>query len=205
MDLGSSLGLAFSSGINAYLPLLSLAIAANFWPGHFKINPEFGFITQPWFMVLMAILTVADLVADKIPVVDHIWDAIHTVIRPVAGALVAAAAAGVHVNGGWLPIILALGAGLAAVTHTTKAATRATSSVTTAGMANPFISIGEDILMVLGVLLSLIAPYVMLIIVILFVGGFLLLLPRIVRTIQRRRQRRLKSMPAASQHMGRRY
>ena len=100
MDIGTSYGLAFLSGINAYLPLLSLAIAADVLPDHFKLNPQFGFITQPWCIIVLAILTLADVFADKIPVVDHLWDAVHTIIRPVAGAFVASAA-NPQATGGW--------------------------------------------------------------------------------------------------------
>jgi len=90
MDLGTPLGLALASGINAYLPLLSFAISARFL--HLdKVNPNFTFITQDWFIIALVILTLIDFVADKFPVIDHAWDAIHTVIRPLAGALVAAA------------------------------------------------------------------------------------------------------------------
>ena len=90
MELGTPLGLAFASGINAYLPLLSFAVSARFF--HlYKINPTFAFITQDWFLSALVILTLIDFIADKIPVIDHTWDAIHTVIRPIAGALVAAA------------------------------------------------------------------------------------------------------------------
>src|SRR5207248_4440112 len=90
MDIGTPLGLAFASGINAYLPLLSFAVSARFL--HLaKVNPQFAFITQDWFIIALVILTLIDFVADKFPVIDHTWDAIHTVIRPIAGALVAAA------------------------------------------------------------------------------------------------------------------
>src|SRR5439155_26535541 len=90
MDLGTPLGLALASGINAYLPLLSFAISTRFL--HFdKVNPQFAFITQDWFIIALAILTLIDFVADKFPLIDHTWYAIHTVIRPIAVALVAAA------------------------------------------------------------------------------------------------------------------
>ena len=104
MDIGTSYGLALSSGVNAYLPLLSFAIAAR-WFHLYKVNPSFSFITQDWFMIILAVLTLADLFADKIPVVDHIWDAIHTVIRPVAGAVAATASAG-QISGAAIPTTL---------------------------------------------------------------------------------------------------
>ncbi|GCE17209.1 DUF4126 domain-containing protein [Dictyobacter kobayashii] len=189
MDIGTSYGLAFASGINAYLPLLSLAVAARVWPVQFHVNSHFAFITQPWFMIVMAILTLADVFADKIPVVDHIWDAIHTVIRPVAGAIVAAAAGNQNMDSAWwMPLTLALGAGVAGVTHTTKATTRVASTATTAGCLNIGLSIGEDIVMVLSVLISFAAPYVMLVVVALFVLAFLIMVPKIVKRLRRRRQ-----------------
>lgn len=187
MDIGTSYGLAFSSGINAYLPLLALAAASRIWPTHFHVNGHFAFITQPWFMVILAILTLADFFADKIPGVDHIWDTIHTVIRPVAGALVAAAAGNQTMDGAFLPLTMALGAGVAGVTHTTKAATRVTSTATTAGCMNSFLSIGEDFVLALSVFVSLVAPYVMLVVVILFVLGFLIFVPRIIKRLRRKR------------------
>src|SRR5258708_34076397 len=93
MGLGTPLGLAFASGINAYLPMLSFAIAARFF--HlYKVNPNFAFITSNWCIAALVLLTLLDFVADKIPVIDHIWDVIHTAIRPIAGALIAAASYG---------------------------------------------------------------------------------------------------------------
>ena len=191
MDIGTSLGLAFASGINAYLPLLSLALAAHFFPGNFHVNSNFSFITQPWFMVVMGVLAVADLFADKIPGVDHVWDTIHTIIRPVTGALVAAAAGNQMMDSKWLlAVTLAVGASIAGVTHTTKATTRVTSTATTAGFLNTGLSIGEDIVMILSVVLSFVAPYVMLVAVAIFIVIFLILAPKIVRRFRKWRQAR---------------
>src|SRR5258707_4170124 len=93
MNLGTPLGLAFASGINAYFPMLSFAIATRFF--HlYKVNPNFAFITSNWCIAALVLLTLLDFVADKIPVIDHAWDVIHTAIRPIAGALIAAASYG---------------------------------------------------------------------------------------------------------------
>ncbi|GCE25258.1 hypothetical protein KDA_07420 [Dictyobacter alpinus] len=199
MDIGTSYGLAFASGINAYLPLLSLAIAAHFFPGNFHVNSHFTFITQPWFMVVMGILTVADLVADKIPGVDHVWDTIHTIIRPVTGALVAAAAGNQAMDNNWLlPVTMAVGASIAGVTHTTKATTRLTSTATTAGCLNIGLSIAEDIVMALSILISFVAPYVMLIIVAIFILAFLIYAPKIVRRFRQWRRGRNRQAVATA-------
>jgi len=209
MDLitsyGLTYGLALSSGVNAYFPLLAFAVAAR-WLHLYKVNPNFSFITQTWFLVLLAILALVDLFADKIPLIDHAWDAVHTVIRPLAGALVAAASdnrfhvpasttyAGTHlmtmgINVSLtLIVVMVIGAALALMTHTTKAATRVASTATTAGLLNIVLSIVEDIGVVITTLLALFAPVVMFFIVLLFVLVFLLLARRIIRLFNRGRR-----------------
>lgn len=187
MDYGTSLGLAMSSGINAYLPLLSFAIATR-WLHLYKLNPDFSYITQDWFMITLAILALADLFADKIPGVDHVWDAIHTVLRPLAGAVVAAAS-GAPPSGPVLPVMLVAGGTLAGMTHAVKSVTRVASTGTTAGFMNTIISILEDIAVVIGVALSLFAPVIMVVLVVAFVLAFIIFVPRLVRAFKRWRQR----------------
>jgi|SRR5215467_3851597 len=92
VTLGTPLCLGFASGLNAYLPLLSFVNAVR-WLHLYHVNPNFAFITQDWFIILLAILTIVDFVANKIPLIDHAWDATHTLIRPITGAIVAAASA----------------------------------------------------------------------------------------------------------------
>ena len=140
-------------------------------------------------MVALLILALADLFADKIPGVDHVWDAIHTVLRPIAGALVAAASDS-QVSGAGIPITFLLGAAVAGMTHTTKATTRVVSTATTAGLGNIVLSILEDVAAVITILLSLFAPYIMVIVIILFALIFLLSAPRIIRALTRRRRRK---------------
>jgi len=187
MDIGTAYGLAFSSGINAYLPLLSFSLSARFF--HlYKVNPNFSYVTQDWFMIALAILALADLFADKIPAVDHVWDMIHTILRPIAGAIVAAASQE-QLAGPGLPVALVLGAGLAGMMHTTKATTRVASTAMTGGLLNTIMSIVEDVIVVFTTALSLFVPVVMVILLILFVGVFLLAVPRVVRILRKRRQR----------------
>lgn len=208
---GLTYGLALASGVNAYFPMLAFAIAAR-WLHLYKVNPSFSFITQTWFMVILAILALADLFADKIPVIDHIWDAIHTVIRPMAGAFVAAAsdnrihvlpnttymgthlmAMGINLSV-TLVVVMVIGGVLALMTHLTKASTRVASTATTAGLLNIVLSIVEDIGVVIATLLSLFAPVVMFVIVLLFVLVFLLLARRIIGLFNGRRRRNVSYM-----------
>lgn len=193
VDLGTPFGLAFASGLNAYLPLLGFAVSVR-WLHLYKVNPSFSFITQIWFIVALAILTILDFVADKIPLIDHVWNAIHTVVRPIAGALVAVAAGShfisgtpitvrssdaasrtvieasfISITGVGLLILLLIGALLAALSHISKSATRFVSTITTAGVLNIVLSFLEDVLVFIAILLSLFVPVVMLILLVLFV------------------------------------
>src|SRR5213080_3793366 len=205
MEIGTPLGLGFASGINAYFPLLSFAISAR-WLHLYKVNPTFAFITSNWCIIALVILTILDFVADKIPVVDHAWDATHTFVRPLAGALVAAASSNrvtipigtgsisshllsaatgvIHITGGGLLVLALLGGVLAAMSHTAKATTRLASTITTAGLLNVILSIGEDILVCIVILLSLFVPAIMLILLVLFLLFFG---PRIFRAWSRQR------------------
>ncbi len=206
VGFGTPFGLAFASGLNAYLPLLAYSISVR-WLHLYKVNPNLAFLTQNWCIAALVILTVLDFVADKIPLIDHAWDAIHTVIRPIAGALVAAAAsnhdlsepsiATIHfsplsatvfaalstfntvipVTGVVLLVIILIGGGLAMLSHITKATTRLVSTVITLGFLNLGLSVIEDVLVVIIILLSLFASTIMLILLILLV---LILVPRLI-------------------------
>ena len=178
------------------------------------MNPNVAFITQDWFLIALVLLTLADFVADKFPIIDHSWDAVHTVIRPLMGALVAAASSGqfhlpgtslsvasshymlgtvvattnsIPVVGLGLLVILLLGGVLAAMSHTAKATTRLVSTLTTAGSFNVVLSVAEDVLVCIVILLSLLVPLIMLILL----GLFLLVFgPRLFRAWSRRLGRR---------------
>ena len=210
---GTPLGLAFASGMNAYLPLLAFAVSAR-WLHLYKVSPGFGFITQTWFIAILVILTILDFVADKIPIIDHAWDAVHTVVRPIAGAVVAAAASGNALSGihtapatsfdgarsGYVAlsvvpvtavgtlIVLVIGGVLAALSHTAKATTRLFSTLTTAGLLNIVLSTVEDVMVLIVTLLALFVPVVVLVLLVIF---FVVVGPRLLRarTLWRGRRR----------------
>jgi Domain of unknown function (DUF4126) len=196
MELGMPLGLGFASGLNAYLPLLSF-VAAVRWLHWYRMNPNFTFLTSDWCIVALIALTFVDFIIDKFPVIDHTWDAAHTVIRPLAGGLIAAASSNavtipiqlgavssyslsivhvvsgnIHLVGAGLLIIAGCGGILAAMSHAAKATTRLVSTLTTAGLLNALLSLGEDILVVMAILLALLLPAIMLIVIVLFLLVF---------------------------------
>ena len=217
VSFGTPFGLAFASGLNAYLPLLAFSISVR-WLHLYKVNPNMAFITQNWFIAALVVLTILDFVADKIPLIDHVWDAIHTVVRPIAGAVVAyassqylpgsslphisflpgsgtvfaALSSSIPVTGVGLLVIILIGGGLAALSHTTKSTTRLVSSVTTLGFFNIGLSVLEDILVVIFILLSLFASTIMFILLILLV---LFLVPQLIRSRNMFRRKRERILP----------
>ena len=200
LEFGTPFGLAFASGLNAYLPLLAFSLAAR-WLKLFSVSQHFAFVTQVWFMALLALLTLLDFVADKIPLIDHAWNAAHTFVRPIAGAFVALVASshalppGIAIEqahsafapiassfipeaGIGLLVILFIGGALAKLSHITKTTARLFSTLTTAGLFNAVLSLLEDALVLIIVLLSLFASAIMLIVLVLLL---FFLVPRLMR------------------------
>jgi hypothetical protein len=152
-------GLATASGLNAYLPLLTLGLLAR-WTNLVRLAPPYDLLSHPAVLLLIAALAVLDFVADKVPGVDHALHVAGLIVHPVAGALVALA--GSSSAGGVHPALAAAcGVILAGGTHGARAAARPVATATTAGLANPVISFLEDVaaltLAVLAVLLPLLA------------------------------------------------
>jgi hypothetical protein len=159
----ASLGLSLSAGVRAYLPVLAVGLANDLNLFGIHLLPQFSWVGDPLFLGLMGLLTVYEISADKIPVVDHLNDTVHTIIRPLSGALIFTCTNNALTQHGTAGMLIAavIGGSLAATTHVAKAAVvRPASTVTTLGIANPFISLLEDVGVVFMTLLSLIAPVV---------------------------------------------
>lgn len=142
MELLTGLGLAIPAGLNAYIPLLSVAVAQQF--GWIRLEGDFALIGEWWSIALIAVLLAVEVVADKVPAVDSVNDAIQTFVRPAAGGLlVAAAGAGndyVH------PVVwVVAGVLLAGGVHAAKATSRPVVNATTAGVGAPLVSTIEDV------------------------------------------------------------
>lgn len=151
-------GLAAATGFRTFLPLLMLGLAAKFRLFGVELADAMDWLDSTPALIALGIATVVELAADKIPAVDHALSAVGTVVRPIAGA-VAAGAAFAHFD----PMVAAIagliiGAPTALAFHAAQAGTRVVSSGTTLGLANPFISVGEDLAAVLTTLLAFLAP-----------------------------------------------
>ena len=141
MEILTALGLSIPAGLNAYIPLLAVSLAEHF--GWLDLAEPFGVLGEWWMIAIVGVLLVIELVADKVPVVDHINDVIQTFIRPAAGGVVAVAAAGSATEvSPWL-LVLA-GVLLAGGVHAAKATTRPVVNATTGGAGAPVVSAAED-------------------------------------------------------------
>ena len=90
--LGLALGAGFSSGLNLYATIATLGLLQRFDVIHLPVSLQV--LSHPWVLGIAIALYLIEFFADKIPYVDTVWDAIHTVIRPPAAALLAYTASG---------------------------------------------------------------------------------------------------------------
>lgn len=153
----TAFGLSASAGLNAYIPLLLVGLLAHY-TNWIHLNEPWDTLSNPWIILLLCMLVIIEMLADKIPAVNHINDAIQTVIRPAAGAIAFAASA--HVVTDVHPV-LALAAGLliAGTVHVAKAgAIRPMVTATTGGVGNVPVSIAEDVVSTVVSFLAIVLP-----------------------------------------------
>ncbi|HSZ53532.1 MAG TPA: DUF4126 domain-containing protein [Caulobacteraceae bacterium] len=154
------LGLAAAAGLRTFLPLLILAVAARLHLFGVTLNPQAGWLASTPMLVGLCVAAAAELVADKIPLIDHALAAVGTVTRPLAGALAAGAVfhqldpATAALAG------LAIGAPTALAFHGVQSTTRLVSTATSAGLANPIISLVEDVASGLLALAAIAVPVI---------------------------------------------
>ncbi len=157
MGIFSAFGLSASAGLNAYIPLLVVSLVARF-TDLIELNQPWDTLSDGWVIGLLIVLSVVEFFADKVPAVNHINDAIQTVVRPAAGAIVFAASANVVTE---IHPVLALACGLlvAGGVHAVKAAAvRPAVTVTTGGVGNVPISILEDLISTVFSILAVVIP-----------------------------------------------
>ncbi|PWH19710.1 MAG: DUF4126 domain-containing protein [Anaerolineae bacterium] len=163
----SAFGLSASAGLNAYIPLLVVALLGRF-TNLIKLNPPWDTLTNGWILGLLIVLIAIEFFADKVPAINHINDLIQTIVRPTAGAILFAASARVITD---IHPVLALSCGLvvAGTVHAVKAiAVRPAVTASTGGAANVPVSIAEDLISTLLSILSVVIPLLIAMIVILF-------------------------------------
>jgi hypothetical protein len=157
LGIFTAFGLSASAGLNAYIPLLVVALLAKF-THLIELSKPWDALTSWWMIGLLVLLSLIEFFADKIPAVNHINDLIQTIIRPTAGAVLFAASAHVITD---ISPILSVGAGLlvAGGVHAAKSlAIRPAVSATTGGLANIPVSIAEDLTSTFVSILAVIVP-----------------------------------------------
>jgi hypothetical protein len=156
--LTTGLGLAVAAGLNAFIPLLVAGLLVRF--DLYSFGEPYDMLGSTPALVILVVLLVVEILADKVPAVDSVNDAIQTFIRPASGAvLFAAAASGVGQD--WAQALaLILGLVTAAGVHATKATARPVINVATAGVGGPVVSTVEDGVSAGLALTALLAPLV---------------------------------------------
>jgi hypothetical protein len=181
--LGRTLGFSFAAGINLYATVAILGLASRY--GWVSLPEQYRAFDNDLIIVAALALYVVEFFADKIPWVDSMWDALHTVIRPIGGALIAVTTLG-EASPTVETLIALVGGTLAAGTHFTKAGTRAVANTSPEPFSNWFLSLGEDIFVVSLGFIALKYPLIAAIIVIVGVLLMLLFATWIIRAVKRR-------------------
>ncbi len=174
-ELLTGLGLALPAGLNAYVPLLAVALADRY-TGLIQLSEPYDLISQPWAIAIIVVLLLVEVLADKIPIVDHVNDLIQSAIRPSVGALLLMSSTSTveSIN----PIVsMLLGLLVAGGVHTAKTSFRPIVTATTGGMGNPIVSATEDGVAIGVTLIALIAP-ILIAIIVLAVASFAILVVR---------------------------
>jgi hypothetical protein len=180
--LGRMLGFSFAAGINLYATTAIVGLASRY---HWVDLPaQYRVFDNNWVIGLALALYVVEFVADKIPWVDSIWDAIHTVIRPVGGALIAVASVG-HVTPQMEAVVAFAGAALATSSHLTKAGTRAAANTSPEPFSNWILSFSEDGFVIGLALLALNYPLAAAVVVLVALTIIVMLASWLVRRLRR--------------------
>ncbi len=180
LEVLTGAGLASASGLNAFIPMLSLGLLSRFTD---LVNLPAGWewLENEWVLGIIAVLLVLELVADKIPAIDSINDVVQTVIRPTAGGIVFGAGTAAQTaaiqnpaewwqSNAWVPVVI--GVMTALVVHVGKAGTRAATNTVSVGAAAPVLSVGEDAMSVGLVFAAILIPVLVLVLLLALVLMF---------------------------------
>lgn len=186
MDLlvtaGRTLGFSLAAGVNLYATVAMLGLATRL--GLVQLPPQFAVFDNAWVIGIALTLYVIEFVADKVPWVDTLWDTVHTLVRPLGGALIAVSTLGDAAP--WMQgLVAVLGGTIAAGGHLTKAGTRAAVNVSPEPFTNWALSLAGDAF-VLGLgTLALAYPVAALVVTLVCVTCIVLLLRWLVGWVRR--------------------
>jgi uncharacterized membrane protein len=192
MELLTGAGLATAAGLNAYIPLLLFGLGARFFDW-VHLPPAWAWLSNEWVLVVIGVLLVLEIVADKIPAVDSVNDIVQTVVRPTAGGILFGAGTGSQTvavtdpaqfftSNAWVPV--AFGVVLSLIVHITKTMARPAANAASFGLAAPVLSTIEDGVSLALAFLAIVLP----ILVILGIVGVVIGAVALVRRSRRRRR-----------------
>lgn len=180
--LGMAMGSAWMSGVNLYATIVTLGLLQRLKLA--TLPGDLGMVGEWWVIGVAGGLYLIEFVADKIPAVDSVWDAIHTFIRVPAGAILAASAFA-NFDPSVRLMALLVGGGIALSSHGTKAATRLAANTSPEPVSNIALSLVEDVVTVGAAVLMIFHPVVILVLVLIFLVLAIWLIPRIIRALRR--------------------
>ncbi|GAA1726073.1 DUF4126 domain-containing protein [Microcella frigidaquae] len=192
LELLTGTGLAVAAGLNAYIPLLVLGLAGRFLDV-VELPSAWRWLENEWVLIIIGVLLVIELVADKIPAVDSINDWLQSIVRPASGGIVFGTGAATQTaavtdpaaffeSNAWVPVVA--GIVIALVVHAGKMLVRPAANALSAGAAAPALSTGEDIGAVLLSIFAILVP----ILVIVALVGMVVLVVSIFRRLRRQRR-----------------
>jgi hypothetical protein len=167
----AGVGLAAAAGLRAFLPPLVVGLLGRYEV--FELRPSLDWMESTPALVIFGSAVVLEVLADKIPWLDHALDTVESFVKPAAGILVVAAAL-VDLPPLWTAVLaIVVGGVVSGTVHFGKASARLVSTGTTGGIGNPALSVAEDGVALGGSLLSIFFPVIAF--ALLVVGGFLVL------------------------------
>jgi len=184
MLLSHTVPLAFAAGLNVYATIAVIGLSGRF--ALVSLPESLRVFENPWVIGIALAMYAIEFVADKVPWFDSVWDAVHTLIRPLGGAFIAMTAIGGDASPAATTIAALIGGSTALTTHLTKAGARAAANTSPEPFSNWLLSLGEDVVAVSISYVALTHP-----VLALTIAGTLLLLivasaSLIVRALRRR-------------------
>ncbi|MHC1742116.1 MAG: DUF4126 domain-containing protein [Syntrophobacteraceae bacterium] len=180
--LGMVLGLSFISGINLYATVAVVGFCSKY---HLieGLPPEFSVLGHDAVIFVAVLLYILEFLVDKIPGLDSLWDLLHTLIRPLGGAMLALIQVG-EASPALEVIAFMVGASMASAAHFSKAGVRLIINTSPEPFSNVLVSLAEDVGAFGLAYLSLAHPRVSLVVTVLLLGLLAFLMPMILRTVR---------------------
>lgn len=182
LQIAAGIALAACAGLRAFVPLFATGIAGRL--GWVELSGHFAWLQGTPALVVFGVAVTVELLSDKIPVVDHALDVLNTVLKPAAGTVLMAALLTDLTPLQAMVLGILAGGGSAGLVHVAKAKLRVGASLLTAGLANPFVSLVEDAVALIGTAAAFLVPLVAASIAITVMVGLVVALALLARRVR---------------------